>query len=249
MIRGLGGEGRCSPGKTSQPARGGCGDPAGMPVPENTDPRSGGGIWRITCNSLVPCAPSCTFFPSFGSSPDGVLCTCSPADVAETSELPAAPAVVLSGESTGKAMALGGGQEDSMALPPLPAPPPPPGAGEGSHSGTGDLHCSDHAEPCSSRDGHGVPQPCPSEPLGEGSLLLLLPLLGSSRVSPSLQTASPGWRDTVDERKGAVLVSATMEPRCSLILPCVPARLSSSQSRGVAQICCGLAAAAGLGFR
>lgn len=43
---------------------------------------------------------------------------------------------------------------------------PPPSAGEGRHPGRGDLHLSNHPESCSSRYGDGVPQPCPSQPLG-----------------------------------------------------------------------------------
>lgn len=70
----------------------GCGDPAGLSVPENTDPRNGGGIWRITCNSLVPCAPSCTFFPSLGSSLTGFS---APVGMVETSEFPAPPVMFL----------------------------------------------------------------------------------------------------------------------------------------------------------
>lgn len=45
---------------------GGCGVPPGMSVTENTNPGSSGGIWRITCNSPVPCAPSCTFSLALG---------------------------------------------------------------------------------------------------------------------------------------------------------------------------------------
>lgn len=69
-------------------------------------------------------------------------------------------------------MALGGGQADSVPLPPLPGHPPSAvsqriwSAGEGSHPGRGGLHLSDHPESCSSRDGAGVLSLVPRSPLG-----------------------------------------------------------------------------------
>lgn len=97
-------------------------------MPENTNLRSGAGIWTITCNSLVSCAPSCTFgpsrtfAPSLGSSPDRALCTCSPADVVETREFPAAPAVVLSWGEPGDGDGFGQWARGQTACPCSPAP-------------------------------------------------------------------------------------------------------------------------------
>jgi len=91
-----------------------------------------------------------------------------------------------------------------------------------------------------------------SQPLREGSLLLLLLLLGSRcKPRPPSPNSFPtmegqcGWEGRGFSGPGSHPLAGGAAPSC----PAIPDGLSSSQSRGVAQIRCGLAAAAGLGFR
>lgn len=88
---------------------------------------------------------------------------------------------------------------------------------------------------------------------GSLPLLPLLPLgCGGVSRSPALRTPSPWRRGDADGREGRGFSGLSSRPRggdAAPWCPAVPAGLSSSQSRGEARIHCGLAAAAGLGFR
>lgn len=163
-------------------------------------------------------------------------------------------------------MAFGGGQAGSTPLPPLPGHLLPTGCSipmgprcrvGGSHRRGGDERFS---ESCSSRDGAGVAQPCPSHPCsplaatrGRLSASTSPPASPQQRCEP--RPLSPNTLPAMEGQCGwegrgfSGLCSPPRGGGAAPSCPAVPAGLSSSQSRGVARICCGLAAPAGLGFR
>lgn len=120
------------------------------------------------------------------------------------------------------------------------------------------LTLCDSPESCSSQNGAGVAQPSPLHPYSQfaapwGGLSFCFPScpLAVEVRAPAPPNTFPmtevlcGW-------EGRGFSGLSFHPRGGGAAPsclAVPAGRSSSQSRGVAQIGCGLAAVAGLGFR